>query len=56
MVRVGDRVGKGQIIGQIGNSGISTGPHLHYEVQNADGKVNPTAYLNRIDEPQYAMR
>jgi len=56
MVRVGDRVGKGQIIGQIGNSGISTGPHLHYEVQNADGKVNPTAYLNRIDEPQYAIR
>lgn len=56
MVRVGDTVGKGQIIGLMGSSGISTGPHLHYEVLNNSGKVNPTAYLNRIDEPQYAMR
>jgi len=56
LVRVGDRVSKGQIIGLMGNSGLSTGPHLHYEVRNAGGKVNPTAYLNRIDEPSYAMR
>ncbi len=56
MVRVGDTVGKGQIIGLMGSSGISTGPHLHYEVLNSSGKVNPTAYLNRIDEPSYAMR
>ncbi|HPM04843.1 MAG TPA: M23 family metallopeptidase [Candidatus Cloacimonas sp.] len=55
-VRVGDNVAKGQIIGLMGNSGISTGPHLHYEVRNASGKINPTAYLNRIDEPSYAMR
>lgn len=56
LVRVGDEVGKGQIIGLMGNSGTSTGPHLHYEVRNAEGKVNPTAYLNRIDEPALALR
>jgi murein DD-endopeptidase MepM/ murein hydrolase activator NlpD len=56
MVRVGDKVTKGQIIGLMGNTGLSTGPHLHYEVINTAGKVNPTAYLNRIDEPSYAMR
>ena len=56
MVRVGDTVTKGQIIGLMGSSGLSTGPHLHYEVRNAGGKVNPTAYLNRIDDPSYAMR
>jgi len=55
MVRSGDQVIKGQIIGLMGSSGISTGPHLHYEVHNCDVKVNPVAYLNRIDEPLYAM-
>ena len=56
MVRVGDTVSKGQIIGLMGNSGVSTGPHLHYEVHTPQGKVNPAAYLNRFDEPGYAMR
>ncbi len=56
LVRVGDEVGKGQIIGLMGNTGLSTGPHLHYEVRRAEEKLNPTAYLNRIDEPAYAMR
>ncbi len=55
-VREGDHVTKGQIIGLMGSSGLSTGPHLHYEVRNSEGKVNPTAYLNRIDEPGYALR
>lgn len=56
MVRIGEPVTKGQIIGLMGSTGVSTGPHLHYEVHNSAGKVNPTAFLNRIDEPSYASR
>jgi len=33
-VRVGDRVTKGEVIGRLGNSGDSTGPHLHYQLQS----------------------
>jgi murein DD-endopeptidase MepM/ murein hydrolase activator NlpD len=50
----GDTVTKGQIIALMGNTGLSTGPHLHYEVQYKEGKVNPANYLNRIEA--YASR
>ncbi len=50
LVQQGDVVSKGQIIGLMGTTGVSTGPHLHYEVRTAAGKVNPSAYLNRIDD------
>lgn len=44
-VKAGDSVSRGQVIGQIGSTGRSTGPHLHYEVW-ANGKpINPLALL-----------
>lgn len=44
-VAVGDTVFRGQKIGQIGSTGRSTGPHLHYEVRINDRPVDPRRFL-----------
>lgn len=44
-VKQGDEIRRGELIGKVGNTGRSTGYHLHYEV-HVDGKaVNPLAYI-----------
>ena len=45
LVRVGDRITKGQDVAQVGSSGRSTGPHLHFEVLRDGKSVNPGSYL-----------
>ncbi|HCM26596.1 MAG: peptidase M23 [Treponema sp. GWB1_62_6] len=45
-IQKGQKVQQGQVIGYIGNTGLSTGPHLHYEVHIGSDVVDPMKYLN----------
>ena len=45
IVSVGQRVSAGQVIGYVGSTGISTGPHLHFGISYAGSYVNPLAYI-----------
>ena len=45
-VKKGQYVSQGDVIGTLGNTGLSTGPHLHYEVHIGSDVVDPAKYIN----------
>ncbi|MDX1395115.1 MAG: M23 family metallopeptidase [Gemmatimonadota bacterium] len=49
-VRVGEQVDRGHVLGEVGRSGLATGPNLHYEVLRDGRPQNPWNYL--LDAPQ----
>jgi len=54
IVKKGQRVKRGEVIGYVGNSGISTAPHLHYEVRKDNKKINPmNFYYNDLSPEEY---
>lgn len=53
-VHVGEKVKRGEVIGFVGNTGLSTASHLHYEVRINDKAVNPANYyFNDLTPAQY---
>lgn len=54
-VSPGDSVTRGQVIGEVGNTGVSSGSHLHYEVRFRDKTVNPIHYFNKDMSPESYM-
>jgi len=54
IVKKGQKVRRGDVIGYVGNSGLSTAPHLHYEVHLNNKKVNPVNYyFNDLTPEEY---
>ena len=44
VVRPGQKIKRGQLIGYVGSTGLSTAPHVHYEVMKSGEKMNPINY------------
>ena len=54
IVKKGQKVKRGEVIGYVGNTGISTAPHLHYEVRKDNKKINPVNfYYNDLTPEEY---
>ncbi|HRS53987.1 MAG TPA: M23 family metallopeptidase [Bacteroidales bacterium] len=54
IVKPGQQVKRGQLIGYVGNTGLSAGPHLHYEIIKNNKKINPIHYFyNDLTPEEY---
>lgn len=56
VAKLGAKVKRGELIGYVGSTGLSTGPHVHYEVIKNGEKVNPiNFYYNDLSPEQYQI-
>lgn len=46
LVKKGENIKQGQIVAMTGNTGLSTGPHIHYSVWKGDMLINPMQFVN----------
>tara|TARA_B100000809_G_scaffold83751_1_gene82111 strand:- start:802 stop:1683 length:882 start_codon:yes stop_codon:yes gene_type:complete len=54
LVKRGQKVKRGDIIGEVGSTGTSTGNHLHYEVIKNGQKINPVQFVQDLSKEEYA--
>lgn len=55
-VRPGQKIKRGELIGYVGSTGLSTAPHLHYEVLKDDRMINPiNFFFNDLSAEEYAL-
>ena len=54
LVKKGDVVRQGDVIAQVGSTGHSSGPHLHFEIRKGKYSVDPLKYLNRNDVKKHS--
>lgn len=52
LVPVGTVVGKGQLVALVGSTGVSTGPHVHYEVHLGGEAIDPAPYMKEKEAPR----
>lgn len=53
LVKKGQKVKRGDIIGEVGSTGTSTGNHLHYEVIKNGQKINPVQFIQDLSKEEY---
>lgn len=56
LVRPGDEVSPGDVIGLVGSTGRSTGAHLHYEIRYQGAPINPTDYVQATQQARLQKR
>ena len=46
LVKVGEKIKQGQAVAMTGNTGLSTGPHIHYSIWRENMLINPMQFVN----------